>query len=396
MARLYVLFAAVYLLEGITEVSFILNVYLSKVLEFTPTQVAQTLFLGGMWFILLKPVLGFIADFWRRFNVRVALAAGLVCSAGGWWLISQAQTQTAMIVGVSLKVVAIALLDVLIDGMIVSVSSAKNRSLIQSIVYGARFGGGMLCANWAGGMISESAAAFTQIYYVFSLASLAVLLPVFLYKRSIVEAQREQGRQEAEPASAGAAPVTFGERLKQIRTPSFFWLILLLFLFSFGVDTSTFYDPILEARFSGEFLGAITTAYYIGILAGIAAFPLFRRRFGMKALFVLSLIGWSLVEISCLGIREWNGHALYFCGGFFNAWSSLVLLTVATALCKIQGIETFAFAFAISFKNLMDQSKVLFGGYVMEWSGIEWLFVISATCGLLPFIVMHKLEFKEV
>lgn len=396
MARLYVLFAAVYLLEGITEVSFILNVYLSKVLQFTPTQVAQTLFLGGMWFILLKPVLGFIADFWKKFNVRVALAAGLVCSAGGWWLISQAQTQAAMIAGVSLKVVAIALLDVLIDGMIVSVSSAKNRSLIQSIVYGARFGGGMLCANFAGGMISESAAAFTQIYYIFSLLSLAVLLPVFLYRRGSIQAQREKEREDTTAEPAGAEPVTFMARLSQIRTPSFFWLILLLFMFSFGVDTSTFYDPILEERFSGEFLGAITTAYYIGILAGIAAFPLARRRFGMKALFVLSLIGWSLVEVSCLGIREWNGHALYFCGGFFNAWSSLVLLTVATALCKIRGIETFAFAFAISFKNLMDQSKVLFGGYVMEWAGIEWLFVISAVCGLLPFIVMHKLEFEEV
>ena len=62
MARLYVLFASVYLLEGITEVPFILNVYLSKILEFPPSQVARTLFLGGIWFILLKPVIGFLAD----------------------------------------------------------------------------------------------------------------------------------------------------------------------------------------------------------------------------------------------------------------------------------------------------------------------------------------------
>ena len=188
MARLYVLFAAVYLLEGVTEVPFILNVYLSKVMQFTPSQVAQTLFLGGIWFILLKPVLGFVADFWRRFSTRVALSLGVLCSAGGWLLIARAQTQAAMIAGVSLKVVAIALLDVLIDGMIVSVSHAKNRSLIQSIVYAARFGGGMFCANWAGGMITESTAAFTQIYYVFSVASLVVLLPVFLYRKRFVEA----------------------------------------------------------------------------------------------------------------------------------------------------------------------------------------------------------------
>ncbi len=395
MARLYVLFAAVYLLEGVTEVPFILNVYLSKVMQFTPSQVAQTLFLGGIWFILLKPVLGFVADFWRRFSTRVALSLGVLCSAGGWLLIARAQTQAAMIAGVSLKVVAIALLDVLIDGMIVSVSHAKNRSLIQSIVYAARFGGGMLCANWAGGMITESTAAFTQIYYVFSVASLVVLLPVFLYRRRSVEA----GKAAGEPETAEAQPesaLTFSQRLGQIRTPAFFWLFALLFLFAFGVDTSTFFDPVLEERFSGEFLGAITTAYYVGILAGIGAFPLARKRFGMRPVFVASLIGWSLVEISCLGIQTWNGHGLYFLGGFFNAWSSIALLTVATAMCKIRGVETFAFATAVSFKNLMDQSNVLLGGYVMEWLGLTWLFVISALCGLLPFLVLHKLEFEEV
>ena len=212
MARLYVLFASVYLLEGITEVPFILNVYLSKILEFPPSQVARTLFLGGIWFILLKPVIGFLADFWKRFNTRAALAAGLLCSAGGWYLISQAQSETAMIVGVSLKVVAIALLDVLIDGMIVTVSTEKNRSFIQSLVYGARFGGGMLCANWAGGMISgpDSAAAFAQIYYVFSLASLAVLLPVFLYRRGTVEATRAAEIPPAVPEpEASRAPRVF-------------------------------------------------------------------------------------------------------------------------------------------------------------------------------------------
>ena len=116
----------------------------------------------------------------------------------------------------------------------------------------------------------------------------------------------------------------------------------------------------------------------------------------MKTVFVLSLAGWSLVEISCLGIADWNGMIIYFCGGFFNAASSVALLTVAVAMCKIRGIETFAFAFAISFKNLMDQSNVPLGGYTMEWVGIEWLFVLSAACGLLPFLVLHKLDFREV
>jgi hypothetical protein len=31
---------------------------------------------------------------------------------------------------------------------------------------------------------------------------------------------------------------------------------------------------MLEERFSGDFLGRITTVYYAGILAGIFAFPL--------------------------------------------------------------------------------------------------------------------------
>lgn len=396
MARLYVLFASIYLLQGITEVPFILNVYLSKVLEFSPSQVAQTLFLGGVWFILLKPAIGFLADFWRRFNTRAALTVGLFCSAAGWFLISRAQDQTAMIIGVSLKVVAIALLDVLVDGMIVSVSTTRNRGFIQSLVYGARFGGGMICATVAGGMIDGGAAAFAQIYYFFSLASLAVLLPAFVYRAAAVGENRSPETLSAETGHGPSPPVTFRGRISQLLKPSFFHLFLLLFLYSFGVDTSTFFDPILEQRFSGEFLGRITTAYYVGILLGILSFPLLKGRLGMKTVFALSLIGWSLVELSCLGIRTWNGAPIYFCGGFFNAWSSLALLTVAVAMCKVRGIETFAFAFAISFKNLMDQSNVLLGGYTMELVGIEWLFVISAACGLLPFLVLKRLDFREV
>ena len=87
---------------------------------------------------------------------------------------------------------------------------------------------------------------------------------------------------------------------------------------------------------------------------------------------------------------------IYFFGGVFNAFSSIALLTVAVSMCKKKGIETFAFAFAISVKNLMDNSNVLIGGYVMEAVGITWLFVISSLCGLLPFLVLHKIDFKEI
>src|SRR3989339_512462 len=117
MLRLYLLFAAIYLVEGITEVSFILNVYLKKILAFTPVQIGQILFLSGLWFVFLKPLIGFIADSWKGFNKRWALLFGLLCSAGGWLLIARAQTQLEMTAGVSLKVFAIACLDVLIDGM---------------------------------------------------------------------------------------------------------------------------------------------------------------------------------------------------------------------------------------------------------------------------------------
>ena len=79
MTRLYLLFASIYLLEGITEVPFIVNVYLKKNLEFSPSQIGQILFLGGLWFIVLKPLIGFIADFWKRFSTRLFLSIGAIC-----------------------------------------------------------------------------------------------------------------------------------------------------------------------------------------------------------------------------------------------------------------------------------------------------------------------------
>ena len=396
MLRLYLLFAAVYLVEGVTEVSFILNVYLKKILAFTPVQIGQILFLSGLWFVFLKPLIGFIADSWKGFNKRWAMIFGLLCSAGGWLLISQAHTQLEMTAGVSLKVFAIACLDVLIDGMIVEVSTARNRSLIQSLVYGCRFGGGMLCANWAGGRIGDSALDFIQIYYIFSLLSLIALVPVLIYRMKAGSEAEGGAVLESHGERDSSDKRTPREKFGQLANPAFGWFLMLLFLYALGADTSTYFDPILEERFGGEFLGRITSIYYAGIIAGIFTFPLLRKKLSMKTLFIISLVGWSLVEISCLGIAEWNGRLIYFFGGFFNAYSGIALLTVAVAMCKMRGIETFAFAFAVSVKNLMDLAKVPIGGYVMEALGITWLFVISSLCGFLPFLVLHKLEFKDV
>jgi predicted MFS family arabinose efflux permease len=396
MLRLYLLFASIYLLEGTTEVPFLLNVYLKKVLSFQPFQIGQILFLGGLWFVLLKPLIGFIADFWTRLNKRWVLAFGLVCSATGWQVIANAQSPMMITLGVSLKVIAIAILDVLIDGMIVIASHSRNRTFIQSLVYGCRFGGAMLCSVWAGARIAESVAAFTQIYYLFSLFSLLILVPVLIYRERTEEGDLPGRKKIEDSTAAGADKVTLREKFGQLAHPAFGWLLLLLFLYSLGADTATYFEPIIEERFGGDFLGGISAWYYGGILAGILSFPLFRLRLSMKTLFIISLFGWSLAELSCLGMARWNGALIYFCGGFFNAYSSIALLTVAVAMCKIRGVETFAFAFAISVKNLMDHSNVLIGGYVMETVGITNLFIISSLCGLFPFLVLHKIDFREV
>jgi len=394
MLRLYLLFASIYLLQGVTEVSF-LNVYLRNILSFQPVQIGQILFLGGLWFIFLKPCIGFLADIWTGLNRRWMLAFGLVCSATGWQVIANAQSPLAMTLGVSLKVIAVAILDVLIDGMIVIASNSRNRSFIQSLVYGCRFGGAMLFSLWARGQIGDSAAAFIQIYYLFSVFSLLVLVPVLIY--------REQhggmdllGRKKEDSTAAGAEKVTLREKFGQLAHPGFGLLLLLLFLYTLGADTATYFEPIIGQRFGGDFLGGIIFWLYAGTVAGIFTFPLLRLKLSVKTLFVISLLGWSLAEISCLGMARWNGALIYFCGGFFNAYSSIALLTVAVALCKIRGMETFAFAFAISIKNLMDNSSVLIGGYVMEAVGITNLFIISGLCGLLPFLVLHKIDFSEV
>jgi predicted MFS family arabinose efflux permease len=399
VVRLYLLFASIYLLEGITEVPFIVNVYLKKVLEFSPSQIGQILFLGGLWFIVLKPLIGFLADFWKRFSVKAFLSLGVICSFAGWLVIANAQNIAMMTLGVSLKVIAVALLDVLIDGMIVTVSTAKNRSFIQSLVYGCRFGGGMACGLTAGWLIGGGLAGFVQFYYVFSLLSLVLLVPVMIFRElgsaesKSTDNGEEQSLREKTP-DTGATGLT--ERLRQLTNPAFGWLLLLMLFYAVGADTSTYFDPVLEERFGMEFLGTTNFWLNLGTLCGILLVPVLRLKYGMKVLFVVSLFGWSLVEISCLGIALWNGWLIYFLGGFFNAFAGIAILTVATAMCKIRGIETFAFAFAISVKNFFDQSNVLIGGYVFEAVGLTWLFVISSLCGLLPFLVLRKIDFRDI
>lgn len=396
MLRLYLLFASIYLLEGVTEVSF-LNVYLRNILSFKHIQIGQILFLGGLWFVFLKPLIGFIADSWSRLNKRWVMIFGLVCSFAGWLVIADAETVAMMTIGVSLKIIAIACLDVLIDGMIVIASNAKNRSFIQSLVYGCRFGGAMICYPLAGNWIGagDNAVAFIELYYLFSVISLLVLIPVMIYNEQNGPGD-VLGRQKEGSAEQGEEKPTMREKFGQLANPGFGFLLLLLFLYTLGADTSTYFEPIIADRFGVDFLGGIYFWSYAGIVAGIITFPLLRLKLSVKTLFIISLIGWSLAEISCLGMARWNGALIYFCGGLFNAYLGIALLTTAVAVCKIRGVETFAFAFAISIKNLMDNSSVLIGGYVMETVGITILFIISSLCGLLPFLILHKIDFRDV
>jgi len=396
MVRLYILFASIYLLQGVTEVSF-LNVYLRNILSFQPIQIGQILFLGGIWFVFLKPLIGFLADFWTRFNRRWVMVFGLVCSTAGWMVIAEAQSPLAMTLGVSLKVIAIACLDVLIDGMIVIASNAKNRSFIQSLVYGCRFGSAMICYPLAGNWIGagDSAVAYIQIYYLFSLISLLFLIPVMIYHEQNGRGDLSQ-REKEESAEQGEEKPTMKEKFGQLAHPGFGFLLLLLFLYTLGADTATYFEPIIADRFGVDFLGGIYFWSYVGIVAGILTFPLLRLKLSVKTLLVISLFGWCLAEISCLGMARWNGALIYFWAGFFNAYSGIALLTVAVAMCKIKGIETFAFAFAISIKNLMYNSSFLIGAYVMEAVGITNLFIISSLCGLFPFLILHKIDFRDV
>ena len=401
MARLYLLFASIYLLEGMFEVSY-LNIYLKKVHEFDPTEIGWILFIGGFWFIFLKPVIGFIADWWKGFSIRWTLAGGLICSIAGWLVIANAQSVAMMTLGISLKVIAIAVMDVLIDGMIVTVSTAKNRSHIQNLIYGCRFGGSMLCALLVGWQYRQGAAVFPMIYQIFSVISLAVLIPVFLYRRKDLDAAR--GLESDMEKGASPKEGSFSERFRQLVRPGFVWLLLLLFLYAVGADTATYSEGLYEEKISGEFLSMLIICLQAGTIVGILVFSLLKRAIGVKAIFIISLLGWSAVELSCLVIANWNGGGMiylyggmiYFMGGFFNAFAGITLLTVVTAMCKIRGIETFAFAFAISVKNFFDHSQVLIGGYVMEWVGLNWLFVISSLCGLLPFLVLRKIDFRDI
>ena len=271
-------------------------------------------------------------------------------------------------------------------------ATGKNRSFIQSLVYAARFGGGMICAWGAGNMIAGGVLTFVQFYYIFSAVSLMALIPVVVYRRE-KDSGNDTGQSKSQDQEGKAG---IKERFGQLKNPAFGWLLMLMLLFSLGADTSTYYDPILEQRFSLAFLGNITTWYYAGIVGGILLFPLLKVRVGMRSLFVLSLVGWSVVEIASFGVLEWSGPIVYCAGGVFNAFTSLAILTVAAAMCKISGIETFAFAFAVSVKNLFDQSNVLIGGYLMDSVGLTTLFMISSLCGLLPLLIIRKVDFSEI
>ena len=159
------------------------------------------------------------------------------------------------------------------------------------------------CINLAEHELTESLGTNTQRPAILKRLALASMVKGDIDTADTIEDQGETDTSRKEKS--------FGERFKQLAQPGFGWLLLLLFLYAVGADTATYSEAEYEEKISGEFLSMLYTSLQIGILAGILVFSFLRRLIGIKAIFIISLLGWSLVELSCLVIANWAGGGIY-------------------------------------------------------------------------------------
>ncbi|GAI61517.1 unnamed protein product, partial [marine sediment metagenome] len=80
-----------------------------------------------------------------------------------------------------------------------------------------------------------------------SLISLLFLIPVMIYHEQNGRGDLSE-REKEESAEQGEERPTMKEKFGQLAHPGFGFLLLLLFLYTLGADTATYFEPIIADR----------------------------------------------------------------------------------------------------------------------------------------------------
>jgi folate/biopterin transporter len=427
----------VYLVQGVLGLARLATVfYFKDELKLSPSQLAM---LSGVQTLpwTIKPLYGFLSDavplfgYHRRSYLSLAGALGAASWLG---LATWAHTPAQALLCSTLASLAVAISDVVADGLVVErvrENSQERAGSLQSLCWGISAFGGLVTSYFSGSLLER----FTprQIFLM------TATFPLMISTVSFFIDERPSYSEQAlvQERSTGSAASQDGSRVHQatkwsryseqvardarellcklwnaIRQPSILYPTAFVFLWQAtpSAETAFFYYMTNELHFGPEFLGRIRIISSAAMLVGVFVYNRFLQRVPIK-----SMLRWSTILSVPLGLSQLIlVTGLNTRWGIPNSWFVLGDAAVLTALGQVAfmptlvlaarlcppGAESVVFATLMSLYNASGVLGTEMGALLTQVLGVTeqnftnlWaLITICNLSSLLPLLFIDFLD----
>jgi BT1 family len=397
--RLMVLFAVLYVVEGLGQTGGLiaqpLSYFLKTVEGWTPVQVTaySSIFILP-W--IIKPVFGVFSDFIPFFGYRrkayilLANAAAAAAYCAIIWLVRPSALAKALMI----TAFGMAISSTLAGAVLVenghryrSSDAFVNQQWLWFSIAQLAVGilGGELVQRLSPGAALRGAAA---IIAVFPLA--AVVASLFL----IQEERAPINFAELKRTFTGLVAAFKGKEL---------WLIaifLFLYYFSPGFGTPLYYYMTDGLKFSQLYIGILGTIGSAGWIVGALCYRRFMKGLSSRTLLNLSILFGVVTTVAFVWLKgEISAAVISFVAGSAGVISFVATLSLAADFCP-ERAEGFVFAALMSIVNFSSTASSNLGSYLYEHafrSRLTPLILLSAaaTALIFVFVPMLRLGKKE-
>jgi MFS family permease len=395
--RLMLLFALVYLVEGVGQsgglIAQPLSYYLKQEHGWTPLQVTASLTILNLPWVI-KPVYGLVSDFLPLFGYRrkayLILANAAAVAAYGW--ITQLAAPGQLIFALLLTAYAMAVSSTLCGAVLVENGQRFHRSDAFVNQQWLWFNIAAMASAFLGGQLVARLPPISALHAAAALIAVAPLAVVVGTVLLLDEPRTPANLAEFKKTLSG---------LRATFTVRDLWLIaafLFLYYLNPGFGTPLYYHMTDNLKFSQDYIGMLGAISSAGWIAGALLYRRFLKRLTSKALLNFSiLLGTVTTAAYLLLTNEATAAAVNFCSGVAGMIAFVATLTLAADYCP-QRAEGFAFAVLMSITNLSGALSDNIGAFLYEHvfaNRLAPLILASAAFTAVAFALVPLLRLEQ-
>ncbi len=398
VARLMLLFAIVYVVEGIGQarVGIIAQplTWFLKTSGWTPVQVTAYLAIFNLPWVI-KPVYGIFSDFVPLFGYRrksyLLIAAGLATASFAY--VAALTDPGPMAPFLILTAYAMAIGSTMCGALLVEDGQrfgASGAFVNQQWLW---FSVATLASAVAGGELVQRLSPLGAVH---TAAIISALAPLAVIAAALWLIDEERHR-----VNLPELRRTLGSLLSVFRSRTLYLLGGFLFLYSFspGFGTPLYFYMTDRLRFSQSYIGELSAIASAGWIVGALAYRRLVQEMRLRVLLNLSIALGTLSTLSFLLLSgEVSAALVNFGSGIAAMVANVATLTLAAVVCPKRS-EGFVFAAMMSIINLAAPASDTAGAFLYEHifhARLAPLVVVSAACTAFAFVLVPLMRIGSI